>query len=201
MNTVLRTSALALAMLLPVAASAEGFSASVSAFNLNPKSDNGSLAAGALDVGINSETNFTLAGEFGFSDNWSVELQYGFGFDHEVRLNGAKSLDITHKPLTVAGKYTFTGEKLRPYVGLGLNRTTFSDETEFGPIAGTNTTLDDSTGLAALAGLQFDVNEQFALRAEARYIDMDTDVAVNGDGVGTANVDPILLGVSAVVKF
>ena len=30
---------------------------------------------------------------------------------------------------------------------------------------------------------------------------MDTDVAVNGAGVGTANVDPILVGVSAVVKF
>jgi len=30
---------------------------------------------------------------------------------------------------------------------------------------------------------------------------MDTDVAVNGAGVGTANVDPLLIGVSAVLKF
>lgn len=201
MNTAIRNTALALALLLPLTASAEGFRASVSAFNLNPKSDNGALADGALDVGVNSETNFTLAGEYAFSDHWSVEVQYGFGFDHEVSLNGAKSLEITHKPLTVAGKYTFGGETLRPYLGLGFNRTTFGDETEFGPIAGTNTTLDDSSGLAALAGLEFDFGEQFALRGEVRWIDMDTDVAVNGAGVGTANVDPILVGVSAVVKF
>lgn len=201
MKTVLSTSLIAFALMLPAAASAEGFRASLSAFNLNPKSDNGALADGALDVSVNSETNFTLAGEYAFTDHWSVEVQYGFGFDHEVNLNGAKSLDITHKPLTVAGKYTFGGEKLRPYLGLGFNRTSFGDETEFGPIAGTNTTLDDSSGLAALAGVEFSLNEQFALRGEARFIDMDTDVAVNGAGVGTASVDPFLIGVSAVLKF
>ena len=201
MNTAIRKTALALALLLPLSASAEGFRASLSAFNLNPKSDNGALADGALDVSVNSETNLALAGEYAFNDNFSVEVQYGFGFDHEVSLNGAKSLDITHKPLTVAGKYTFAGETFRPYVGLGFNRTTFDDEVEFGPIAGTNTTLDNSSGLAALAGVEFALGEQFALRGEARWIDMDTDVAVNGAGVGTANVDPILLGISAVLKF
>jgi outer membrane protein len=201
MNTAIRNTALALALLLPLSASAEGFRASLSAFNLNPKSDNGALADGALDVSVNSETNFTLAGEYAFNDSWSVEVQYGFGFDHEVSLNGAKSLEITHNPLTGAGKYTFGGDKLRPYLGLGLNRTSFGDEREFGPIAGTNTSLDDSTGLAALAGVEFALNERFALRGEARFIDMDTDVAVNGDDVGTANVDPLLIGVSAVLKF
>lgn len=193
--------ALALALMLPAAASAEGFRASLSAFNLNPKSDNGALAAGALDVSVNSETNFTISGEYAFDANWSVELQYGFGFDHEVRLNSAKSLEITHKPLTIAGKYTFGGETFRPYVGLGFNRTRFGDEAEFGPIAGTNTTLDDSSGLAALAGIEYALGERLALRGEARWIDMDTDVAVNGAGVGTANVDPLLLGVSAVLTF
>ncbi|MBK8283806.1 MAG: OmpW family protein [Ahniella sp.] len=197
----LRLLAVAALFTIPLSASAEGFALSVGAYNLNPKSDNGSLAGGALDVSVNSETNFTLAGEYAFNDNWSVEVQYGFGFDHEVSLNGAKSLDITHSPLTVSGKYTFSGDTFRPYVGLGFNQTTFSDEDEFGPIAGTDTTLDNSTGLAALAGLQFDVTEQFALRAEARYIDMDTDVAVDGAGVGTANVDPFLIGVVAVLKF
>ena len=38
MNTAIRKTALALALLLPLSASAEGFRASVSAFNLNPKS-------------------------------------------------------------------------------------------------------------------------------------------------------------------
>lgn len=201
MNTVLNRSLMTIALMLPAVASAEGFRASLSAFNLNPKSDNGALADGALEVSVNSETNFTLAGEYAFDERWSVELQYGFGFDHEVSLNGAKSLEITHKPLTVAGKYTFAGETFRPYIGLGFNRTSFEDETEFGPIAGTTTTLDDSSGLAALAGVEFNLGERFALRGEARWIDMDTDVAVNGAGVGTANVDPLLLGVSAVVKF
>lgn len=188
-------------LLLPLAASAEGFQLSLGAYNLNPKSDNGSLAGGALDVTINSETNLTLAGEYAFTDQWSVEVQYGFGFDHDVALNGAKSLEITHRPLTVSGKYTFAGDTVRPYVGLGFNQTTFADETEFGPIAGTRTTLDDSTGIAALAGLGFDLSERFALRVEARYIDMDTDVAVDGADVGTANVDPILVGVVGVLKF
>ncbi|MBK6434694.1 MAG: hypothetical protein IPF83_01720 [Rhodanobacteraceae bacterium] len=37
--------------------------------------------------------------------------------------------------------------------------------------------------------------------ARRRWIDMDTDVAVNGAGVGVAHVDPILVGVSAVLRF
>jgi outer membrane protein len=201
MNFLSSIRLIALALLLPAAAAAEGFRASASAFNVNPKSDNGALADGALDVSISSETNLTLAGEYAFGDHWSVELQYGFGFDHEVALNGAKALEITHKPMTIAGKYTFSGAKLRPYLGLGFNRTTFGDETEFGPIAGTRTTLDGASGLAALAGLEFDVGERFALRGELRWIDMDTEVAVNGAVVGTANVDPILVGVSGVLKF
>ena len=201
MHTALRTTALALALLLPLSASAEGLRLSLGAYNLNPKSDNGALADGALDVSINSETNLAIAGEYAFNDHWSVELQYGFGFDHTVSLNGANALDITHKPLTLTGKYTFGGETVRPYVGLGVNRTTFGDETAYGPIAGTTTTLDTSTGLAALAGLEFNLNDRFALRGEVRWIDMDTDVSVNGAGVGTANVDPLLVGVSAVLKF
>jgi outer membrane protein len=201
MITAIRKTTMALALLLPLSASAEGFRASLSAFNLNPKSDNGSLADGALATSVNSETNFTLAGEYAFDEHWSVEVQYGFGFDHEVRLNGAKSLELTHKPLTVAGKYTFSGETFRPYFGLGFNRTSFGDEVASGPIAGTDTTLDDSSGLALLAGIEFEITEQFALRGEARWIDIDTDVAVNGAGVGAANVDPTLIGVSAVLKF
>ena len=36
---------------------------------------------------------------------------------------------------------------------------------------------------------------------DARWIDIDTDVEVDGAKLGTANIDPLVYGVAYVLKF
>jgi len=86
-------------------------------------------------------------------------------------------------------------------VGLGLNYTTFFSEETTGPLAGADLKLDDSWGLAAHAGLDFAIGQDKWLRLDARWIDIDTDVKLNGADIGTANVDPIVVGIDLAYKF
>ena len=88
-----------------------------------------------------------------------------------------------------------------PFVGAGVNYTHFFDEETTGPLAGTDLSLDASWGLAAHAGLDFAIGTNKWLRVDARYMDIDTDVKVNGAGVGTVNIDPMIYGAAFVWSF
>ena len=86
-------------------------------------------------------------------------------------------------------------------LGAGLNYTTFFSEDTKGALAGTDLKLDDSWGLAAHVGMDIKVSERGAVRMDARWIDIDSDVKVDGAKLGTANIDPLVYGVAYVVKF
>ena len=55
--------------------------------------------------------------------------------------------------------------------------------------------------MAAHVGVDFAISERSAIRVDARWADIDSDVEVNGIKVGTANIDPRVYGVAWVVKF
>lgn len=169
---------------------------------VNPKSDNGSLAGGTLDAEIDSNIRPTLTIGYAFTPNWSLDILAAIPFKHTVSLNGAEAVDLTHLPPTVSLQYHFMPEaSVRPFVGLGVNYTFIYDEEERGPLAGTRVKLDNSFGLAAQAGLQFVVNDSWSVMADVRWMDIDTDVSVNGADVGTAEVDPISVGLMAQYRF
>ena len=56
-------------------------------------------------------------------------------------------------------------------------------------------------GAALHAGVDVRVGERGAIRVDARWIDIDSDVKVDGAKLGTANIDPLVYGVAYVVKF
>ena len=61
--------------------------------------------------------------------------------------------------------------------------------------------LDASWGLAAHAGVDFKIGDKGAIRVDARWIDIDTDVSVEGEKLGTVNIDPLVYGVAYVFSF
>ena len=207
MNTRHLLSPLALAAALALAAPAQAQDAgdwtfSLGAHGVMPASDNGRLAGGALEADVGNSWRPTVTAEYWFSRNWGLEVLAALPFEHDIDLNGVRAGSTKHLPPTVSLQYHFTGhETVTPFVGLGLNYTVFFDEETAGPIAGTDLSLDASWGLAAHAGLDFAVGQDKWVRMDARWIDIDTDVSVNGADVGSVKIDPVVFGAAFVWAF
>jgi outer membrane protein len=172
------------------------------ATNVNPTSGNGTLAGTlALDIDAQTTLGFTV-GRY-LNDNWAVELLAAAPFSHNATLNGARSVDFKHLPPTVSLQYYFGGREatVRPFVGAGLNYTWVYDEQERGPVAGTRVDLDNSWGLAAQAGLLWNISDAWHATADVRWIDIDADARLNGTSIGTANVDPLVVSLMLGTTF
>jgi outer membrane protein len=201
---------LAAILALPAAAQSRGdWTLGFGVHNVDPKSDNGSLDATALGLGplppteVGSSMRPTITAEYFIRDNLGIEVLAALPFQHDIEIRGVGKVGSTrHLPPTVSLQYHFANtSKATPFVGVGLNYTTFFSEDTTGALAGTELSLDDSWGLAAHAGIDFAVGERSAIRIDVRWADIDADVKVNGIQVGTADIDPLIYGAAWVMKF
>lgn len=197
-------SSLALAAALAAnAASAQGVSLTLGYQNTNPKSDNGQLAG--ADATVNDDWSLTGSAAYGFNDSWSVELWSGLAkYKHEVSLDGLGTVaTVEHRPTTLSVNYHFAPDStVRPFVSLGYGWVSVSGEQTQGALAGLGIDGSNANGIAFGAGLDWFVNDNFFLRADVRRLSFETDVTVETLGdVGTAEVDPIVYGVSAGLRF
>ncbi len=188
--------ALLFVLAAPFAAADDGaWRFTVGAHNVDPKSDNGSLAGGALDVEVGNNWRPSFTAEYFLNDNLGIEVLAALPFKHEVKLNGAYAGEVTHLPPTVSLQYHFSPDaKISPYLGAGVNFTWIYSEDSAGPIAGTELKLKNSWGLAAHAGVDFKLENDWFVGVDARWMDIDSDVSVNAAQVGTVNIDPIVYG-------
>ncbi|MFZ5656112.1 MAG: OmpW/AlkL family protein [Pseudomonadota bacterium] len=207
MKLQLGRSVLALALAaaaLPAFAQSKGdYTLGVGVHQVNPKSDNGALAGGSLPLDIGSSVRPTFTGEYFVADNLGVEVLAALPFDHDIDVEGVGKVGSTKQlPPTVSLQYHFNaGGKVSPLLGVGLNYTTFFKERTAGALAGATLELDDSWGAALHAGVDFKVGERGAIRVDARWMDIDSDVSVNGAAMGSAEIDPLAYGASYVVSF
>lgn len=175
---------------------------SVGAHQVNPKSDNGSLVNNALDVEVGSNVRPTITAEYFVRDNLGVEVLASWPFEHDINIKGLGNVGSTkHLPPTVTLQYHFGNGTVKPFVGAGVNFTTFFSEDTTGALAGSDLSLGNSFGLAAHAGIDFEVSERGSIRVDARWIDIDTDVELDGADIGTVNIDPLVYGAAYVIKF
>lgn len=174
----------------------------VGAHQVNPKSDNGSVAGGTLDVEVGSNVRPTITAEYFVRDNLGIEVLAAWPFEHDISIKGVGQVGSTkHLPPTVSLQYHFGEGKVKPFVGAGINYTLFMSEETEGALAGSDLELDDSFGLALHAGIDFKVGEKGAIRIDARWIDIDTDAKLNGVDIGTVNIDPLVYGAAYVFQF
>ena len=189
---------------LPAFAQSKGdWTLGVGVHQVNPKSDNGKLANGTLPLDIDSDVKPTITAEYFLADNLGLEVLAALPFKHDIAIKGVGTVGSTkHLPPTFTLQYHFNSKgKVSPFLGAGINYTTFFSEDTQGILKGTKLKLGDSWGLAAHAGLDFAVSKNGALRVDVRYMDIDTKVEVNGAKLGTANIDPLVYGAAYVLKF
>ncbi len=174
----------------------------IGAHQVNPKSDNGSLVGGTLDVEVGSSVRPTITAEYFVRDNLGIEVLAALPFLHDVDIAGLGNVGSTkHLPPTVSVQYHFGDAGVKPFVGLGVNYTRFFSTDTSGALAGSDLELDDSFGLAVHAGIDFKVGEKGAIRVDARWMDIDTDAKLDGADIGTVNIDPLVYGAAYVFKF
>ncbi|ASM50676.1 outer membrane protein [Pseudoalteromonas espejiana DSM 9414] len=185
------------------------FSVNVGAINVNP--DNSSSAineAPALGLKGDSDTQLGITIDYAFNDTWVLELIAATPFSHDVNgaggLAGNKIADIKQLPPSLVAQYHFLDSSyaLRPFIGLGINYTTFFDEQPSQALKttlGTNDVevkLDDSFGFIAQVGANYKIDEKWGLHAMVSLIDIDTDATVYANGskalTSTVELDPVV---------
>lgn len=207
----------ALPTLLAAGIAAAAFTASTQAFaygagdfftrvgvaKVEPKSDNGSLVNGTLDVDVEDDSAFAFTLGYRFTDKIGMELLAADQFGHNFTLgDGAATGSTDHLPPTLTVQYYplgGTAARVQPYAGVGVNYTIFSNEDI--SLANASLELDDSWGAAGQLGVDLLIDDNWALNAAAWYLDIDTDASLNGDDIGTVEIDPVVVMAGISYRF
>ena len=190
-------------------------------------SDNQVIASGsplAAPAGIDVDDAYSLGVDITYmvTNNFGVELMLNTTSNHDIQgtgnLAGVKVGDITVLPPSLIAVWHFMPKNnIRPYVGAGLNYTLFfsgdttgqftstMDSVLGGGVTSTDVSVDDKLSLIFQAGVDIDINSDWYISFDAKYIDMDTTatVEVNGTDAATVDfdVDPLILGFGVGMRF
>lgn len=165
------------------------------------------------------------------TEKWAVELLAATPFKHDIEAEGKGAIsgvsldagETKHLPPTLSVQYYPRGgqDGWQPYIGLGVNYTIFFSEDVDNELVGllgdltdgavnsADLDLDDSFGLAAQAGVDIPINDNWAINLGVWYIDIDTEAEITAkvDGVNAAKVnfdveiDPWVYNIGIAYKF
>ena len=163
---------------------------------VTPKSDNGTLAGAAATVDDSVRPSITF--EYFLRDNLGLEILGALPFKHSIYLNGSYVGETKQLPPTLSLNYHFANaSKFTPFVGLGVNYTKFFEtDSALGDLK-----IDDSFGVAVHLGADYAVSDKAALRFDLRYAKIESEVSLNGAGIGKVEIDPLVTGISYIIKF
>ncbi|MBD2805728.1 outer membrane protein OmpW [Xenorhabdus sp. ZM] len=157
------------------------FRAGTATVRPNAGSDN-VLGLGSFDVNNNTQLGLTFG--YMITDNIGVELLAATPFQHKVNLPKAGEIaEVKHLPPTLMAQYYFGSaeDKLRPYVGVGVNYTTFFSEkfNDNATVKQANLNsldLKDSWGVAGQIGLDYKLDKNWMLNTSLWWMNIETDV-------------------------
>ncbi|MCL5043210.1 MAG: outer membrane beta-barrel protein [Gammaproteobacteria bacterium] len=167
---------------------------------------------------LDSDTQLGLNFMYMLTDQVGIELLAATPFSHTVGVKGmpgpyaglnGKLGDIKHLPPTLSAVWYPMQQQsaFKPYVGAGLNYTTFFSENLSSEAKGkgfSGFSLDDSWGLAFQVGADYMLNDNLMINAQVRYIDISTTgrTRLAGDRVKVdVDVDPMVYMVGLGYKF
>lgn len=176
-------------------------------------------------VQVDDGTSLTLSGTYMFTENWAFDILAAYPFKHDIDLDATISDGVTtesgsvpfgevkHLPPTFSVQYHFSPQaNFQPFVGLGLNYTTFSGEKLNQDVvdAGiTNFSLDDSFGVAVQLGADWLLSGAWLVNFDLRWINIESDLTATVDDgtgpvtgeLGTVKIDPWVFAVNLGYRF
>jgi outer membrane protein len=190
--------------------------------NVNPNDDSSAVSSTATGtvagsgVGVDDDTTLELDFTYMLDPHWGLELILGTTKHHvkpNATLAGALGssgtiLEAGVLPPTLTLQYHFQpNSNVRPYAGVGINYTHFYDEEVKGVLdaPGADVDLKDSWGLAAQVGVDVDINKDWFVNFDVKYIDIDTDASYHDTILGAVDVDvdidPWVFGIGIGTTF
>ena len=205
MKRMLLGAAAALILAAPAMAEQGDWLVRLRAINVVPNEEATITPIGG-DVDIDTSVVPELDITYFVQDNWALELILGVT-PHDVMAvdtaGGDIDLgDVTLLPPTLTLQYHFNPEgQYRPYVGAGVNYTHFFNEDLPSGSALSTIDYDASFGLAAQAGIDIALQDEWFLNLDVKYIDIDTDVVIDGAVNADVQIDPVVFGVGFGRRF
>lgn len=218
MKTKLSIVALTLSTLFAAPAMAD-FSVNIGAIHVKPDESSSNLNViesvaglpnGSTQVAVGNDTQLGLTFDYRFNQNFGLQLIAATPFSHDLKVKGSAidGLNIgktKHLPPTLMAQYHFTQHHaFQPFVGVGVNYTTFFSESVNPELEGALIALDvttaadnvtlnlsESWGLALQAGFNYQLTERMGIHFMVSKMAIDTTgkVKVNGTTVQSVNVD------------
>ncbi|MEQ7414737.1 OmpW family outer membrane protein [Xanthomonas campestris pv. campestris] len=204
MSTLIRTAlaiALAASATPAFAQSAGHWTTGYGAGYVSPKSEGGDFAGVRGEIKGAPALSFTY--EYFLRNNLGIEVHAAVSGKHDLELAGVGKVgSYWSVPPSVLLQYHINGYgTVSPFVGVGINYTTFLGEDTDEALGNGDIRFDDSVGATAHVGVDFIFNERSGLRVDARWTDSSSNVDFNGTRLGKARIDPLTYGVSYLVYF
>jgi outer membrane protein len=182
--------------------------------NVNPNDSSGTVA-GIAGSGVTVDSKSTVELDFTYMVRPNIGLELILATTkHDIRATGIPGLDKVAEtgvlPPTLTAQYHFAPKAtVRPYAGLGINytlfyssKTTSALDTAMG--ASTDISLDNSFGLAAQAGVDIDINTDWFMNLDIKYINITTTADITAGATSTSvdvDINPWVLGIGIGKKF
>lgn len=154
---------------------------------------------------LDAESNLTAEIDITrfFNPHLALELILATS-SHEITLGSASLGSVTLLPATLTLQYHFSpNADIRPYAGVGINYTTFYDET--GSLSNDpgnlDVELDDSFGLAAQFGIDWMLSKTASINFDIKYVNIETEVdsgAIKGTDI---DINPLIIGIGVGYRF
>lgn len=143
------------------------------------------------DVDISSAFVPELDITYFFTKNWSAELILATT-KHDVKAinTAAGDIDLGEVwllPPTLLAQYHFTGGKMVPYVGAGVNLTLFYGVDE--GLVADDVDYDTAVGFAFQGGFDYMLNDKWFLNVDVKKMFLNTTATVNATTALSATVD------------
>lgn len=161
------------------------------------------------DVSISTAFVPELDFTYFFSENWAAELILATT-NHDVSAvnTSAGNInlgDVWLLPPTLTLQYHFTGSKLKPYLGAGVDYTLFYN-VDNGPTAN-SVDYENTFGFAFQGGVDYALNDKWFLNLDVKQAFIQTDATIDattalGATVGSdVDINPLIIGFGVGIKF
>jgi outer membrane protein len=182
------------------------------------------LGEESITIDVDNATSMTLSGTYMFTENWAFDVLASWPFQHDIKATveflgpdaGLVSESMTigktkHLPPTFSLQYhLMPAANFQPYVGVGVNWTTFFDTKLISEMADEGIDrlkLDDSIGVAAQVGGDWSINNNWLFNLDVRWLNIESDATLIGpalDGeakVGKVKIDPWVYSLNLGYRF
>lgn len=134
-----------------------------------------------------------------FTKNIATELVLTYPQTVNINVGGAASGTVKALPPTLLLQYHFTElGQIKPYVGVGVNYTSFTSANILNGGASVNAS---STGFAAQIGFDYMLDKNWGLNADLKYIQIKTDVFAGGANIGQLGLNPTVASAGLTYRF